>query len=89
MTEIMHNPENGSYGFRIVVRPARWNSGQNLDPNLAKVKAILREIEERGLTKDEHYAFSFPSMNDHGNIINHDFWFADRDTALLIKLAAG
>lgn len=86
---ILHNPENDSYGFRISIRPTRWGSMQDPDPNLRLRQKIQRYIKEQNWDPDTYYEHMVPSYDDQGTVNHFDFWFATREMALMTRLIAG
>lgn len=88
--DILYNPENDSYGFRIVVPPNEWNSTTLRweMPSAHEAHRIYRareEIAKANISNDDYYEYVHYDIGM--TEATHDFWFANREMALLIKLA--
>lgn len=84
MADILHNPENDSYGFRISYRVGFTPEAINIrKSNSARVDQIEQYCREN-FDKDDWYLFSH--WNGVDKVRCHDFWFANRAMALTTRL---
>lgn len=85
--EILHNPENDSYGFKLVYEK---NKHQNYNENYkrwAQYSADVRRIESYCKSKfheDQWYLFRV----DIDSKQNAFFWFETRNMAIEVRLSA-
>ena len=88
MSDIIQNEDTGAFGFRIRRKPAK---GDTLDPILEQLIAIRRYCRNN-LDPESWYEFSHygEHLTDDGVglYMTYDFWFENRETALLVKLTA-
>lgn len=84
MSNILHNPENDSYGFRISYRvgftPEAMRARLQAAARVDQIEAYCNE----NFDKDDWYLFSH--WNGVDKLRHHDFWFINRDMAITTRL---
>lgn len=89
--DILHNPDNDSYGFRVTIFESTLTQSMFLNrkhPALEEVTRIRNFIQDQGWTEDQWYELMIPRYDGNKSYVTFDFWFETRNMAVITRLSA-